>query len=89
MEVTPPAEASATAYAPRNVSIPLALIAYSFASETLQPGDLLGSGACGTGCGLELGRWIQPGDVIELSIDGIGTLRNRVVRHAADRRTQA
>ncbi len=56
------------------------LIAYISESETLQPGDFLGSGACGTGCGLELGRWLQPGDVVELSVEGIGTLRNRVVR---------
>jgi len=84
MEVTPPAEASATAYAPRNVSIPLALIAYSFASETLQPGDLLRSGAYGAGRGLELGRWSQPGDVLELSIDSISPLPNRVVHRGAD-----
>ena len=56
------------------------LIAYVSESETLQPGDFLGSGACGTGCGLELGRWLRPDDVIELSVAGIGTLRNRVVR---------
>jgi len=56
------------------------LIAYVSESETLKPGDFLGSGACGTGCGLELGRWLQPGDVMELSVEGIGTLRNRVVR---------
>lgn len=58
------------------------LIAYISESETLKPGDFLGSGACGTGCGLELGSWIQPGDVIELSVEGIGTLRNRVVRRS-------
>jgi 2-keto-4-pentenoate hydratase/2-oxohepta-3-ene-1,7-dioic acid hydratase in catechol pathway len=56
------------------------LIAYISESETLLPGDFLGSGACGTGCGLELGRWIQPGDVVELSVEGIGTIRNRLVR---------
>ncbi len=56
------------------------LIAYVSQSETLQPGDFLGSGACGTGCGLELNRWVQPGDVIELSVDGLGTLRNRLVK---------
>jgi 2-keto-4-pentenoate hydratase/2-oxohepta-3-ene-1,7-dioic acid hydratase in catechol pathway len=59
------------------------LIAYISESETLKPGDFLGSGACGTGCGLELGRWLRPGDVMELSVEGIGTLRNRVVRHQA------
>jgi 2-keto-4-pentenoate hydratase/2-oxohepta-3-ene-1,7-dioic acid hydratase in catechol pathway len=59
------------------------LIAYISQSETLHPGDFLGSGACATGCGLELNRWLQPGDEIELSVDGLGTLRNRVVRAAA------
>lgn len=56
------------------------LIAYISQSETLRPGDFLGSGACGTGCGLELNRWLQLGDMVELTVEGIGTLRNRVVR---------
>lgn len=56
------------------------LIAYVSESETLMPGDFLGSGACPTGCGLELDRWIQPGDTIELTVEGIGTLRNRVLK---------
>ena len=49
-------------------------------SETLHPGEILGSGTVGTGCGLEQGRSLSPGDVIELEIDGIGVLRNRIVR---------
>jgi 2-keto-4-pentenoate hydratase/2-oxohepta-3-ene-1,7-dioic acid hydratase in catechol pathway len=48
--------------------------------ETVHPGDVLGSGTVGGGCGLELDRWLKPGDVVELEIEGIGTLRNRVVR---------
>ena len=46
----------------------------------LLPGDILGSGTVGTGCILELGdgRWLQPGDVVELEIEGIGALRNTV-----------
>jgi fumarylacetoacetate (FAA) hydrolase len=46
----------------------------------LLPGDMLGSGTVGTGCILELGggRWLQPGDVVELEIEGIGVLRNTV-----------
>jgi 2-keto-4-pentenoate hydratase/2-oxohepta-3-ene-1,7-dioic acid hydratase in catechol pathway len=59
------------------------LIAYISQGETLMPGDFLGSGACGTGCGMELDRWLRPGDVIELSVEGLGTLRNRVVRSGA------
>lgn len=47
----------------------------------LVPGDVLGSGTVGRGCILEHGdqRWLQPGDVVELEIEGIGVLRNRVV----------
>jgi 2-keto-4-pentenoate hydratase/2-oxohepta-3-ene-1,7-dioic acid hydratase in catechol pathway len=48
--------------------------------ETLFPGDVIGSGTVPGCCGLELDRWIQPGDVIELEADGLGVLRNRVVR---------
>ena len=47
----------------------------------LQPGDVIGSGTVGRGCILEHGdgRWLQAGDVVELEIEGIGVLRNRVV----------
>jgi fumarylacetoacetate (FAA) hydrolase len=46
----------------------------------LRPGDVIGSGTVGRGCILEHGdgRWLQPGDVVELEIEGIGVLRNRV-----------
>jgi 2-keto-4-pentenoate hydratase/2-oxohepta-3-ene-1,7-dioic acid hydratase in catechol pathway len=47
-------------------------------SQTLLPGDLLGSGTVGGGCGLELDRWIREGSVVELEADGIGVLRNTV-----------
>lgn len=49
-------------------------------NTTLRPGDLLGSGTVGTGCILELGdgRWLQPGDEVELEVEGIGVLRNAV-----------
>jgi 2-keto-4-pentenoate hydratase/2-oxohepta-3-ene-1,7-dioic acid hydratase in catechol pathway len=50
--------------------------------DTVYPGDVIGSGTVGTGCGLELDRWVQPGDVIELEIERIGVLRNKVVRPA-------
>jgi 2-keto-4-pentenoate hydratase/2-oxohepta-3-ene-1,7-dioic acid hydratase in catechol pathway len=56
------------------------LIAHLSREQTLMPGDVLGSGTIGRGCGLELDRWIQPGDVVELEAAGIGVLVNRVVR---------
>lgn len=54
------------------------MIAHVSMDETLYPGDVLGSGTVGRGCGLELDRWIRPGDVIELEVGGLGVLRNRV-----------
>ena len=41
---------------------------------------MIGSGTVGTGCILELGteEWLQDGDVVELSITGLGTLRNTI-----------
>jgi len=56
------------------------LIAHVSQSETIYPGELWGSGTVTNGCGLELGRSLQPGDVVELEVEGIGILRNRVVR---------
>ncbi|WP_265109022.1 fumarylacetoacetate hydrolase family protein [Halosolutus halophilus] len=48
-------------------------------SETLYPGDVIGSGTVGEGCGLELGRWLEDGDTIELEVEGIGVLEHTVV----------
>jgi len=57
-----------------------AILERASANTQLVPGDVIGSGTCGTGCILEHGdgRWLQPGDVVELEVDGIGVLRNRV-----------
>lgn len=57
-----------------------AILSFMSQSETLYPGELIGSGTVGTGCGLEFGRFLDPGDVIELKIEGIGSLRNRIVK---------
>jgi 2-keto-4-pentenoate hydratase/2-oxohepta-3-ene-1,7-dioic acid hydratase in catechol pathway len=57
-----------------------AILAFVTRSETVHPGELIASGTVPTGCGLELGRFLKPGDVIELEIEKIGVLRNRIVR---------
>jgi fumarylacetoacetate (FAA) hydrolase len=60
------------------------LLAHASRDTELRPGDVLGSGTVGTGCILELtpqiaGGWLKPGDVVELTIERFGTLRNTVV----------
>lgn len=48
--------------------------------KTIFPGEVLGSGTVLGGCGFELGRQLSPGDQVELEVERIGVLRNRVVR---------
>ncbi|PZF72774.1 fumarylacetoacetate hydrolase family protein [Taibaiella soli] len=60
------------------------------------PGDVIGSGTVGTGCFLELNgtgllndpnykvQWLQPGDVVEMEIDGLGKLKNTIVAENTD-----
>ena len=63
------------------------LISYASRGTWIRPGDVLGSGTCGSGCLLELrGRhgaddhpWLAPGDNVTLAVQGIGELTNRVV----------
>jgi 2-keto-4-pentenoate hydratase/2-oxohepta-3-ene-1,7-dioic acid hydratase in catechol pathway len=55
------------------------IISFLSASETLYPGEVLGSGTVGNGCGLESLRFLKHGDVVELEIDHIGVIRNRVL----------
>ncbi|NSL89150.1 fumarylacetoacetate hydrolase family protein [Chitinophaga solisilvae] len=62
----------------------------------IMPGDIIGSGTVGTGCFLELNgtgklndpsyteQWLQPGDVVEMEIDGLGTLTNTIVQEDSD-----
>jgi len=57
-----------------------AILAHISQSETIRAGEIVGSGTVGTGCGLELGRQLEEGDVVELEIEKIGVLRNRVIR---------
>lgn len=58
-------------------------IAHVSRSETLVSGEFFGSGTVGSGCGLEQMRFLRPGDVVELEVEGIGILRNRFVKREA------
>ena len=58
------------------------LIAHVSRSETIHPGEFFGSGTVGGGSGLEQERYLSPGDVIELEVEGIGILRNKIVKRS-------
>jgi len=63
------------------------MLAYASRGTTLVPGDVIGSGTCGTGCILELSLvhgseaypWLKPGDEVTLDVEHLGRLTNRVV----------
>ncbi len=57
-----------------------AMIAFISSAETLHPGEIIGGGTVDDGCGLERFEFLSDGDVVELTVEGIGTLRNKVVR---------
>jgi 2-keto-4-pentenoate hydratase/2-oxohepta-3-ene-1,7-dioic acid hydratase in catechol pathway len=58
------------------------IIAYLSKVFTLEPGDLIFTGTPpGVGMARKPPVWLQPGDVVEVEIDGLGILRNTVVRH--------
>ncbi len=54
------------------------LIAHMSRDETLFAGEFIGSGTVGNGCGLEHGRFLRHGDTVELEVEKIGVLRNKV-----------
>lgn len=54
------------------------MLQHCSADEDIWPGDVYGSGTPGGCCGLDLGRKLSPGDVVELEVEKIGVLRNRI-----------
>ncbi len=48
--------------------------------EYVVPGEFFGTGAAGNGCGIEIMRFLEPGDVVEIEIERVGLLRNTVVK---------
>lgn len=59
-----------------------ATIAYISRDETLHPGDLIAMGTVADGCGYESLTFLADGDVVELEVEGIGVLRNKLVAPA-------
>ena len=56
------------------------MIAHISKSETLHPGEVIGSGTVGLGCGLEHLRFLNDGDTVELEIEKIGVISNKIIR---------
>ncbi|MEK4426686.1 fumarylacetoacetate hydrolase family protein [Solibacillus sp. FSL K6-1523] len=54
------------------------IISYVSQGEPVVPGDIFGSGTVGNGCGLELGKFLNDGDIVELEIEQLGVLRNQI-----------
>jgi 2-keto-4-pentenoate hydratase/2-oxohepta-3-ene-1,7-dioic acid hydratase in catechol pathway len=61
------------------------IIAYVSQHETLHAGEILCSGTVGGGSGLDLGRFLNSGDLVELEIEGIGILRSKVMADQSPR----
>jgi 2-keto-4-pentenoate hydratase/2-oxohepta-3-ene-1,7-dioic acid hydratase in catechol pathway len=61
----------------RHWSFPV-MLSHVSQAETVYPGDVLGSGTYHRGCGLDMDRWIKPGDVVEMEIEKLGVLRQTV-----------
>jgi 2-keto-4-pentenoate hydratase/2-oxohepta-3-ene-1,7-dioic acid hydratase in catechol pathway len=53
-------------------------IAHVSQSEQLYPGELLSTGTLPGGSGMELERWLTPGDELRLEVDGIGVVEHRI-----------
>jgi 2-keto-4-pentenoate hydratase/2-oxohepta-3-ene-1,7-dioic acid hydratase in catechol pathway len=56
------------------------ILAYASQDETIHAGEFFGSGTVGNCCGLEIGRFLEHGDLIELEVEKIGVLKNMVLR---------
>lgn len=59
---------------------PAEMLAWASRGETLHPGELLSSGTAPGGSGVELDRWLSPGDVLTFHVEGIGSLTNPIGR---------
>lgn len=53
------------------------LVSYISGIMTLEPGDLIATGTCAN-VGIALGKFLQPGDVVKVEIEGLGHIENRV-----------
>ena len=59
------------------------MVSYLSEFMTLLPGDVISTGTpAGVGLGLKPPAYLQPGDVVELGIEGLGTQKQTAVKEA-------
>ena len=56
------------------------MLVHASRDETLHPGEVFATGTLPNGCAMENNHWLQPGDTIELWIEGVGSLSNTISR---------
>ncbi|MCW2608135.1 MAG: putative Fumarylacetoacetase [Frankiales bacterium] len=61
------------------------MLAWASRDEDLWPTDVVGSGTFGGGCGLDLDRWVAPGQTVTLTVEGLGALTNVVAEPSPGR----
>jgi 2-keto-4-pentenoate hydratase/2-oxohepta-3-ene-1,7-dioic acid hydratase in catechol pathway len=59
------------------------MISYASQAQTIYPGEVFGSGTAEGGAGIETDRYLNEGDLVEMEIEGIGVLRNRIGERGA------
>ena len=59
------------------------MLAYGASGERVHAGEIFSAGTLVNGSGLELDRWLQPGDVLELDLELLGTLTGTVGQRGA------
>lgn len=59
------------------------VLSHASKSERLHPGEVFGTGTLPGGSGIELGRFLEPGDFIEVGIHGLGSISNRIVEEVS------
>ncbi|MGK2881601.1 MAG: fumarylacetoacetate hydrolase family protein [Mycobacterium sp.] len=54
------------------------VLAHASRSEQLYPGELFATGTLPGGSGMDLGRWLRPGDELQLTLEGVGEIQHTI-----------
>jgi len=54
------------------------VLAHASRSEQLYPGEMFGTGTLPGGSGMEIGKWLRPGDTLSMTLDDIGEIQHTI-----------